>query len=383
MDSSPRTDFAGGAFDPSLPDGRSGAQLHLLADRVRADFGGGRRLELTYIGMRIERGGASGRMVFVRGPGNDPVFHSEERGFIDALRAAAGGTLDDQLTALLDGERQRDKRRLGIWFFSLVAIVVLGWGLWLGAGWASGRAIEELPLDIDRKLGDMSEASESLGKDLADPLPLKAVETIVERLKPFVKTPGFDWRPRVIEDSQLNAFALPGGRFVALSGLIAKSERAEQVAGVIAHEMAHVTCRHSLKHVARSLGVVAAVQLLFGDASGIVAIGAQGATLAVLTGYSREMEREADAEGARMLAAAGLDPRGMIEFFTLLKSQPGTEMPDGLGWMSTHPQHDERIAALEALIPTLAKGPAATLALDWDAVRKAAGYVPAAAPATP
>jgi len=381
MEQTPTTEFAGGAFDPSLPDGRSGAQLQLLADRVRADFGGGRRLELPYIGMRIERGGASGRMVFLRGPGTDPVFHSEERGFLEALRTAAGGALDEQLASLLDGERQRGKRSLGIWFFSLVAIALLGWGLWLGAGWATARAVEQLPIDIDRKLGDMSEASESLGKDLADPLPLKAVEQMVERLKPFVKTSGFDWRPRVIDDSQLNAFALPGGRFVALSGLIAKAERAEQVAGVIAHEMAHVTCRHSLQHIARSLGVIAAAQLLFGDASGVIAIAAQGATLAVLTGYSRDMEREADAEGARMMAAAGLDPRGMIEFFTLLQSQPGTEMPDGLGWMSSHPQHAERIAALEALIPTLATGPATTLDLDWNAVRRAAGHVPT--PTTP
>ena len=125
---------------------------------------------------------------------------------------------------------------------------------------------------------------------------------------------------------------------------------------------------------------MAAAQLLFGDASGVIAIAAQGATLAVLTGYSRDMEREADAEGARMMAAAGLDPRGMIGFFTLLKAEPGSEMPEGLQWMSTHPQHEARIAALEALIPDLPRGEPAALDLDWGAVRRAAGWKP---PATP
>src|SRR5262245_5015117 len=131
-----RTEFPGGAFDPSLPDGRSGATLHLMTDRVRADCGDGRFLELRYATLRIEIGGASGRMALLRGPSTDPVLHCEERGFLEALRAAAGTTLDENVSAMIGSEGRRSShRRIGC-LIAIAAVVLLAWGIWLGIAWA-------------------------------------------------------------------------------------------------------------------------------------------------------------------------------------------------------------------------------------------------------
>jgi predicted Zn-dependent protease len=70
-----------------------------------------------------------------------------------------------------------------------------------------------------------------------------------------------------------------------------------------------------------------------------------------------------------MVAAAGLDPRGLEEFFQLLAHEPGTQMPGMLQWMSTHPGHNDRIAALERLIPTLPRGPQVPIATPWAQVQ--------------
>ena len=75
----------------------------------------------------------------------------------------------------------------------------------------------------------------------------------------------------------------------------------------------------------------------------------------------------------RLLAAAGLDPHGLIAFFRLLQAMPGSESPTALAWVSSHPQHGERIVALEALIPTLARAPAFAPAIDWAAVQAEVG----------
>jgi len=142
-----------------------------------------------------------------------------------------------------------------------------------------------------------------------------------------------------------------------LSGLLKKAEDADMIAGVLAHEMMHVRHRHGLRHAVRATGVVSAVALLFGDASGVGGLLAQGAALAALTSYSREHETEADLDGLALMANAGFDPAGMPALFNLLKElAPDGQAPELLAWMASHPRHDERIAALNARIPGLPRG---------------------------
>jgi predicted Zn-dependent protease len=169
----------------------------------------------------------------------------------------------------------------------------------------------------------------------------------------------------------VNAFALPGGTIVVFTGLIEKSADAEQVAGVLAHEMSHATLRHGLQRVSQSLGLAVGVQLLLGDTQGLIAAGAELFQLATINGYSREQESEADDEGVRMLHAAGIDPLGFARFFTTLKDEHG-DLPGVVSWMSTHPQHDVRIAAVRERLASLEARDYRPIELDWADVQRRA-----------
>jgi predicted Zn-dependent protease len=145
----------------------------------------------------------------------------------------------------------------------------------------------------------------------------------------------------VADRREINAFAAPGGVVVVYSGLIRAAGSAEELAGVLAHEVAHAELRHTLRGVIKSLGLRALVSLVTGDISGSVF--ADAATRLTELRFSRDAEREADAEGLRRLVAARIDPTGMIRFYEKLAAEQRLSPPPIL---STHPATGERLESL-------------------------------------
>lgn len=164
----------------------------------------------------------------------------------------------------------------------------------------------------------------------------------------------------VLRQNALNAFAGPAGHMFVFTGLIANMENEDELAAVIAHELAHVSQRHIAKKIeqAQVVGLAALLGTLAGiflgsEGGHALAYGSQAAGQATLLNYSREDEREADDVGFQYLTAAGYDPRGMIRSFEILKRKQwlmGSGFP---GYLSTHPGLSERIAYLEDRIATL------------------------------
>jgi len=155
----------------------------------------------------------------------------------------------------------------------------------------------------------------------------------------------------VVIDPAINAFAVPGGYITINTGLIENTRSEDELASVIAHELGHQSQRHISRSIERSkqLSIPATAALIGG-----LLIGGQAGTAAVLTSqaavgadrlaFSRTFEREADATGMTMLAAAGYDPKAMPEFFGQLEEQSrlyGGIMPE---FLSTHPVSSDRIA---------------------------------------
>lgn len=155
----------------------------------------------------------------------------------------------------------------------------------------------------------------------------------------------FQFRFYVTEDSSLNAFALPGGRVVVHSGLILQADNVEEVLGVLAHEIAHVTERHHARGLISRMGVTIVLSSFFAPDSELAdLIINTGGTLQALK-YDRELESEADEKGLEILEKAGVDPAGMITFFRKLESQSeGNYVPE---FLSTHPATTERIEELK------------------------------------
>lgn len=174
----------------------------------------------------------------------------------------------------------------------------------------------------------------------------------------------YRYRFSLADDPSVNAFAMPAGYIVVHRGLIEKAASAEEVAGVLAHEIEHAEQRHALRALAQKLGFAAVWIAVTGDVGG----GLAGEWLQGLAGmqFSREQEASADAGGYARLLAAKIDPRGMASFFETLSKQQG-DLPGALSLLSTHPDSAERAAAIKEKLQTAPPFP--PLAYDWSAIR--------------
>lgn len=146
----------------------------------------------------------------------------------------------------------------------------------------------------------------------------------------------------------INAFALPGGQIFITAGLYRLFDREDQLAAVLAHEIAHVAARHSAQRIAKSKltsGLLNAVMVGSGDAT-VTQITALAGELIHMK-FSREDEVEADRLGVFFMTDAGFDPNGMVELMTLLEKSGGGRMPE---FFSTHPSPDNRIEKIRQAI---------------------------------
>jgi hypothetical protein len=171
---------------------------------------------------------------------------------------------------------------------------------------------------------------------------------------------GFPYQFAVVATRDINAFALPGGYIFVNAGTIAAAKNEGELAGVIAHEISHVALRHGTNQASKAYVAKAGLGILGSIAGGdsdfgqmVGAIGGAGANMIFLK-FGRTAETQADLEGARLLAAAGYDPRDMATFFETLQEKGGQRTPEML---SDHPDPGNRIASINQLMPSLRLGP--------------------------
>lgn len=158
----------------------------------------------------------------------------------------------------------------------------------------------------------------------------------------------------VIKDRQFNAFASPNGHIYINTGILACMENEAQLATLLAHEMTHVTHRHAVKRfrdVKNKTAFLATLNVTLGGAGGgLVSLLGTFGTLASVSGYSRELETEADIEGFKLIKKAGYDPIESVVFFNLLKREIEEEEIKQPFFFGTHPRVQERIENFEDLI---------------------------------
>ncbi|NCC53830.1 MAG: hypothetical protein EOM20_21860, partial [Spartobacteria bacterium] len=176
---------------------------------------------------------------------------------------------------------------------------------------------------------------------------LDRVRRIVERLSAVTDSRHLVFQVRVIDDADedepvVNAFALPGGYIFVFKGLVDAAETDDQLAGVIAHEMAHVTARHGVERLQNSYTALLA-QLASIHEGGNFAAGVNLAVTSLMTEYSQADEFEADELAARYMKGAGYDPREMINFLGIMKKQQDRKTR-GFSYWRSHPYLTQRMA---------------------------------------
>ena len=167
------------------------------------------------------------------------------------------------------------------------------------------------------------------------------INEIGQKLAKIAGRDEFEYEFFVIPENSLNAFALPGGKIFIHTGAIAKTKSEAEIAGLIGHELAHVVLSHGFQLVT-SGNLVANVTQYIPYAGGTVG--------RILTfDYSRDMERQADRLGTRLLTAGGYAADGLRNLTLTMKKQQKNAPP---AWLSTHPGGAERVSYLEELITT-------------------------------
>jgi Zn-dependent protease with chaperone function len=264
--------------------------------------------------------------------------------FLSSLRDIAGES----------GQRFREPRRRGrrLLVTALasaltvaIAAALYFWGIPALAGAAAGR----VPVSWEARLGQA--AMEHLAPPdqvCTNPALRGALEAIAGRLTEAIPNSPYTFRIVTVDRSDVNALATPGGGIIVFRGLLVRTRSAEELAGVLAHEMQHVVRRHAVQAVIQHASVGLLLTALTGDATGTPGYGVHAAGLLARLSYSRQAEEEADREGVALLRDARIDPRGMIDLFERLDHEQ-IRVPAGVGWFSTHPPTSDRLTRLRSL----------------------------------
>src|SRR5437762_1161685 len=207
------------------------------------------------------------------------------------------------------------------------------------------------------------------------------VNRIGRRLSQNAGGPNFQYQFRVVNASDINAFALPGGFVYVNRGVLDQARNEGEVAGVLAHEISHVSLRHGTHQASKAYLAQAGISILGGILGGKVGQGAAQVINAVggiglnalFLKYSRDLETQADVRGSQILAASGYSPVDMVNFFKTLEN---VDKARKTSWLSDHPAPPDRINRIEqeARLLHVAQNPTTNVAGLQSVQSRLGGY---------
>jgi len=356
-------------FDPLR---KSSARVTVRLHGSALEIPGDESRETLFVDPRrceLRASGWDAQAIEISWPGNEGTFAlstKDPRAFdelsgLPSLQAALSA-------ATQAGRRAQRHGNLGMTLVALVTLlpVLIVLALLVFRNQIIDAALRRIPVSVDQEVGRMFEREILASRDtLGENDATRAMEAIVSRLKTANPAPALAFRVSVQRSEEVNAFAAPGGLIVVYTGLIEEAGSAEEVAGVLAHEMAHATRRHSMRQLIYGAGILPLMGLVIGqpDAAALV----QGLGQLSELRFSRAQEEDADLTGFDTLVAAGISTEGMARFFDRLASLEGAPP----SFLSTHPSSAGRAAAIRERARALGASPGTSLPVDWDAVKAA------------
>lgn len=280
-----------------------------------------------------------------------------------------------ELAGRLYGVSADRKRRRERWIAGSLAIFAASTLLFVfvGVPRMSGPLARATPPAFEERLGDnMDRQVSRVLRQCPGREGQVVLNTLGDRLASSTDTP-FDIRVQAVQAPFVNAVALPGGRIWVSDDLIREAQNPDELAAVVAHEVAHIEQRHSMQAVLRSLGIGMVLDAVVGGGTGA---GQQAVILAgnaTEMSYSRDDEQIADARGQALLHAQGLSSLGMATFFERLDQVTGEPSAEGSSeFMATHPNSHRRAVAARAI---QRPGKSALTPTEWAVVRAACDEV--------
>ena len=301
--------------------------------------------------LQLNTGGAGNRFVFLKDKTQNEIsVYTSEKSILK----------DPEITSnpLLGKDVTHAKKSLNTsWTAPLlilgILILLLG-GLYLAKDAMVRGIANQVPIEWEQKAGDQLFTGLAMQYHFVKNDSLKKEFLRVGApLFSQVESQGYKIDLYFVKDPTINAFALPGGKVIVQTGLIANAKSWEEVMGVLGHELAHVTERHHVRGIINNIGIYTLIATFFGDVTAISGtLASVGGDLASLSN-SRAFENEADEKGWEYLVEGKINPNGLISFFETLKKEHETGMDTlihknvDLSFLSTHPNTQERIEHLK------------------------------------
>ncbi len=194
--------------------------------------------------------------------------------------------------------------------------------------------------NIDEKLGDL--IWESFAKthyEIKDPDIMYGLDSMLIKICEANGLSKEEITLHLLNADQINAFALPGNHLVIFSGLISASDHPDEVAGVLAHELAHIKLKHVMKKLVKEMGISVLISMAGGNGGGQMI--KEAVQLLSSRAFDRSIEKEADMKAVDYLASAQIATEPFANFL-YKRSQESADFFDYLTWISTHPNPEER-----------------------------------------
>ncbi|HEY0683042.1 MAG TPA: M48 family metallopeptidase [Steroidobacter sp.] len=368
------------AFHQAFAQGRASGDLSVGAAGFcfRNDT---QSVTLPLEGARLTLGGASDRIVFIAHPDfPDWSLYTSDR----AILRDPVLTAHPELTVALGKMRRKRVHNWTMLAAISAVIVAIPVALLLNMAWLTGIAARQIPASWEEQLGKTAMGQYQVQADMIqDPETARLLSELTGVLTEALPDARYKFHFYVAREPSLNAFALPGGYVVVHSELLLRADSAEEVLGVLAHEISHVTSQHGTRNVIASTGMFLTLQAALGDASGLLGTIASAAPFLLSQKYSRGFENEADAQGFDLLQRARIDGRGMVSFFDKIKAEEEkirakvreqvgddagamlTEIPE---FLATHPTTDSRIERMREKAAHQ-QGPFRDMSATFDALK--------------
>lgn len=238
-------------------------------------------------------------------------------------------------------------------FFLLLFIVIAFGGcyyVYSKINWSGLFGVKKITENVDEQLGDVFWKSYSA--EMVEVKDSKIVDPIQQMVREICSDNNIipsSINVHVVENNEINAFAMPGRHLVVHTGLIDFADHQEEIAGVIAHEIAHIESGHVVKKLGKEIGLSILMNLTLGDIGGEVVRNALSTITS--TAYDRSLEKEADLKAVDYMIGAKMNPIYLASFLEKLDKQAQT--PEVLQWVSTHPDSKVRVSYIKEKIKSI------------------------------
>ena len=350
--------YSGHAFNEKLHEGKLSGSITIAATGINFQ-GEAKSVTLPMDGTNFKLGGASDRLVFI----SHPLF--PDWSIYTSDRSILNNPLLKNNSFILTQINKAKRKRIFNWsvagFISFL-IIALPLLLVFNIDLLSSIVAVQIPTSWEEELGKSTLAQYQIENDMMDDESAEILlSPLIEPMLDVANSDRYKFHFYIVKDSSLNAFALPGGYIVIHSGLISKADSADELLGVVAHEISHITEQHGIRNIISTASIYLIISAIIGDLNGILATIASASPLLLNQSYSRKFEAAADEKGYALLEESDINPRGLSDFFEkiieeekkmleMIENDTTRSLIEGtLSFLSSHPATEERIDNLRAM----------------------------------